>query len=325
VISGLMVSPAKGQAIVERREGLSRADLFELGLYTPPKATPSRCQPRIDEARMKEVAKGIQSAFFFEEKESERIARRWLLNGYGRNGRVKSFNPEAWEDGWKSASLSPIGPGGGIGTLSGGSGCQFSSCRFLYSLACTHIPCATPCYDDPNKFCLYCVGSDGSLTEIGRYSSAEAWLAALEAQVAACDCGNNQSGGECGRLTSETKKVGEAPEYPPAICCYLAPEIPCYANPYRFIHRCYLECPPPDCEGEKTCVMQSSSAGGFICRQYGYVLYECAPCCSALIGTCTGLDCPAECPTGFSKDYPSMCIKYEWDELKVIPYECKCQ
>jgi len=90
VISGLMATPARGQAVVERREGLSRADLFELGLYTPPKATPSRCQPRIDEARMQEVAKGIQKAFFLEGKESERIARRWLLNNYGRKGSLGS-------------------------------------------------------------------------------------------------------------------------------------------------------------------------------------------------------------------------------------------
>jgi len=56
VIAGLMATSARGQVVMEKTEGLSRADLFELGLYTPPKATPSRCQPRIDEARMQEVA-----------------------------------------------------------------------------------------------------------------------------------------------------------------------------------------------------------------------------------------------------------------------------
>jgi len=101
VLFGLMATPARGQAVVERREGLSRADLFELGLYTPPKATPSRCQPRIDQARMKEVAKGIQKAFFFEGKESERIAKRWLLkqNQKSSNGVGLPFYPDLQENG----------------------------------------------------------------------------------------------------------------------------------------------------------------------------------------------------------------------------------
>ncbi len=219
-------------------------------------------------------------------------------------------------DGFGFPGFSPFGAGGGIGTLSGESGCLCPSCRFLYSLVCTDFPCATRCFDDPNQFCLYCVGSDGSLSEIGCYSSADAWLAALGAQVAACNCGNNQSGGECGMLTSEVENLGLAGGYPPAICCsYLG--ITCYANPYRYRRRCYSDCPPPDCGEGKTCSMQSSSVGGFVCRDYTYVLCECGFCCSLGIGTCTGLDCPTECPPGFSRTYPSICIKYEFRGIKV--------
>jgi len=121
VLSGLMSTSARGQVVVEKTEGLSRADLFELGLYTPPKATASRCQPRLDEMKVQRLAKEIQNAFLgeFNGKESERIAKKWLWDGYGRNGRVKAFNPEAWEDGWKNG-ITLASTAGSSETISGG-------------------------------------------------------------------------------------------------------------------------------------------------------------------------------------------------------------
>jgi len=78
---------------------------------------------------MKEVAKGIQKAFFFEGKESERIARRWLLNGYGRNGN----NP---------ISFAPGAAGGRIGTSQGGVPC---------SGGCIDCCCCKACFGDDDK------------------------------------------------------------------------------------------------------------------------------------------------------------------------------
>jgi len=308
---------------MERREGLSRADLFELGLYTPPKATPSRCQPRIDEARMKEVAKGIQKAFFLEGKESERIARRWLLNGYKRKGRVKPFNPEAWEDGRKSASLSPIGPGGGIGTLSGGSGCQCSSCRFLYSQPCTHIPCVTPCFDDPDMFCLYCLGSDGSITEIGRYSTVEAWQAALEAQVAACGCGSGgQNVDDCG--TIYWYFTGYSVTVWALCCCDLYNGEPCcYQETTGYEISCNLVCGTRECPAGKNCYIIPQT-GAHSCDTYMFFPFvNCEPCCKR-----KDMFCPREtgCPSGFYNDGNCHCTNgSEYIGGRTINYVCNCQ
>jgi len=171
VISGLMATPARGQAVVERREGLSRADLFELGLYTPPKATPSRCQPRIDEARMQEVAKGIQKAFFLEGKESERIARRWLLNPSFSIFLMTGIKPMAFESGEGTGILSGCGPlCGGYGCCPPDLTCQMPPCCLCgISVCCVFKqgtcdpPCEVGC-------CLYKECSDGTVTDPKCYS-----------------------------------------------------------------------------------------------------------------------------------------------------------
>jgi len=175
---------------------------------------------------------------------------------------------------------------------------------------------------DPNKFCLYCVGSDGSLNTIGVYDTASEWKAGLEAQQEACGCGqgNPGSGGECGALKTETTKLREER----ALCCIGVPYSPCFAKQVLYDVNCYVECGNPPCEHGACSLQPIQGSAGLICHDEQYWKWDCHICCAAIMGgTCSTPTCP-ECPQGWSQPSYGVCQKTQYSATDIIHHECKC-
>ena len=161
--------------------------------------------------------------------------------------------------------------------------CQCPSCMFAIGQCAELTPdCATPCMDDPSKYCLYCVSSDGEygrqLHEIGRFDSGEQWQQALEQQLVACGCdlmGGNGGipMGECGtlyyRITSNDPQ--------PVTCCYWVWRIPkCRGTQRVFQGDCALECDRP-CSDNLSCVLRGGPP--ISCLKNTWTYYDCSNCC----------------------------------------------
>jgi hypothetical protein len=149
-----------------------------------------------------------------------------------------------------------------------------------------------------------------------------------KADLKACGCGKGagQPAGSCGRLRSAVQDLGEVENAAPAICCYPFNGVPCYSFLYRYRRNCYLNCGDPPCPQGKACAMESLPNGqAYICTDVEWEEYNCSICCSSLLGSCSGLDCPADCPPGFSKQYPMSCGKIVSTVVQGIPYECNCR
>jgi hypothetical protein len=124
--------------------------------------------------------------------------------------------------------------------------CDCPSCRFLVSALCllpeANEGCATPCFDDPTKFCLYCAGGDGGPQKIGGpFSDAPEWLDALKKEMEDCklQCGQNPSeeAGECGFLKQEVTRITH-----PKCCFRLSYPFWCNGNNTRVEYGCRVVC-----------------------------------------------------------------------------------
>jgi len=188
-------------------------------------------------------------------------------------------------------------------------GCACPGCKFLTQGLCPapQPECATRCVDDPDSFCLYCVGPDGQARLVGRYATAEAWVAAVQAQRTACGCGGGGGGndvGECGTMYRMVTAEGSS-TYP---CC----RDPKCDGTYRYMEfDCGVAC-------NRTCTSGSCypnpDRAPYTC-DYGRIEYfSCESCC----GTCEGEDCG----NGACSPYPSC-----WQShlrTKSIGPECLC-
>jgi hypothetical protein len=292
---------------------------------------PSTEDRRRDGAPIQTAAAGTGSDALVPERKGGEIARSVPAE-------VRARAQSAYKEAYTRAYRAYLGasPAAGDPTATPRAGCNCPSCKFLLHSLCLTAgevgeQCATKCFlpgQDPNKFCLYCVGSDGSLNTIGVYDMTSEWQAGLEAEQEACGCGKlaGQPAGSCGRLRSEVQDLGEVRGAAPAICCYPFNEVPCYSYLHRYRRNCYLDCGDPPCPQGKACAMESLPNGqAYICTDVEWEEYNCSICCSSLLGSCSGLDCPADCPPGFSKQYPMSCGKVVPTVVQGIPYECNCR
>ena len=201
--------------------------------------------------------------------------------------------------------------------------CQCSSCMFAVGQCAVISPeCATPCVDDPTKYCLYCVNGCGipgrEYHEIGRFDTAEEWQQALQEQMQACGCGGAGADvDECGRLYYEIVEIRRF--FPPQKirCCKRGLRI-CWGNYRKFRGRCRLECERDEACGSGFCFPQSSN-DPHECTLVEWTYYDCSGCCDF----CTeepNCGCPAE-PTGAE----GKCVKIRREiEPQRIEVRCLC-
>jgi hypothetical protein len=188
-------------------------------------------------------------------------------------------------------------------------GCQCPGCKFLTQGLCpTPQPeCATRCVDDPNSFCLYCVGPEGQARLVGRYPTPQAWVAAVQAQRTACGCGGGGGGndvGECGTMYRMVTAEGSS-TYP---CC----RDPKCDGTYRYMEfDCGVAC-------NRTCTSGSCypnpDRAPYTCDHGRIEYFSCKSCC----GTCEGEDCG----NGACSPYPSCWQSHL--QTKSIGPECLC-
>jgi hypothetical protein len=188
-------------------------------------------------------------------------------------------------------------------------GCQCPGCKFLTQGLCpTPQPeCATRCVDDPDSFCLYCVGPDGQARLVGRYPTPQAWVAAVQAQRTACGCGGGGGGNDVGACGTMYRMVtGEGSRS--YRCC---PEPECYGT-YRYVDfDCGVAC-------DRTCTSGSCypnpDRAPYTCDHGRIEYFSCKSCC----GTCEGEDCG----NGACSPYPS-CWQSHLQTRSIGP-ECLC-
>ncbi len=200
--------------------------------------------------------------------------------------------------------------------------CQCSSCLFAIGQCAVITPdCATPCLDDPTKYCLYCVSSDREygrqLHEIGRFDSGEQWQQALEQQIAACGCtaGPGQPAGDCGTLYYRIKEVRTRDKK--KACCTFLGIIPLCKGPWKkYEGRCEVVCDRP-CRPDQLCVRYITETIA-TCQIKEWEWHDCSPCCEEC-GSRPNCGCDGT-PTGEQ----GKCVKTRVVGTEDINEVCNC-
>jgi hypothetical protein len=197
--------------------------------------------------------------------------------------------------------------------------CDCPTCRILLAMPCLisdpNEGCGTPCFDEPDKFCLYCSGGDENQPQKigGPYEDSGEWLQAFEDEMEDCQsqCGGipAQEVDECGLKMSALDAPENSPF--PFDCCD-----GCIGQHYIYYVTCNLVCERL-CDGQPTCEYQFSARAHF-CVYRTIEIWDCWNCCD----TCQWEGCG--CATqGGTVIAPGVCKKASAQAL-YIDYVCNC-
>ncbi len=190
------------------------------------------------------------------------------------------------------------------GLLSEGAGCQCTSCGILVITEILGGGCLNP---EPDKYCAYCVNSDGSVTEF-TFSSEQARDSWVSEQKSVCGCGPPVYP-DCGVMEYTITSVSSG-NYR---CCGIWPSPRCDGTVNQVEWDCGLKCKQEIC-GDESCVrLQGTERRS--CQKGAAAYYDCSNCCN---NPCDPPRCGAPC----LEPVPS-CKQYSTQEVTTTE-QCVC-